>query len=64
MMAFNYREFGRESTDRPTFERLLQFPTSQKVIEIEKLRIEVEPYGYNELRFRVVADGQPQRVAQ
>jgi hypothetical protein len=64
MMSFNYREFGRESADRPTFERGLQFPTSQKVIEIEKLRIEVEPYGYNELRFRVIADGQPQQAAQ
>jgi hypothetical protein len=60
LMTFNYREFGRESTDRPTFERSLHFHTSQKVIEIEKLQIEVQPYGYSELRFRVVSDGQPQ----
>jgi hypothetical protein len=64
LMTFNYREFGRESTDRPTFERGLQFRTSQKVIEIEKLQIEVQPYGYNELRFRVIADGQPQAPAR
>lgn len=62
VMTFNYREFGRESTDRPTFERGLQFPTSQRMIEIEKLKIEVEPYGYSELRFRVVSDGQPQQA--
>ncbi len=64
LMTFNYREFGRDSTDRPTFERQLQFPSSQPVIEIERLRIEVQPYGYNELRFRVISDGQPQSVTQ
>jgi hypothetical protein len=63
VMTFNYREFGRESTDRPTFERALQFTTRQKVIEIEKVQIEVQPYGYNELRFRVISDGQPQGTA-
>lgn len=59
LVHFSYREFGRDSTDRPAFERVLQFPTSERVIEVERLRIEVEPLGYNELRFRVIADGQP-----
>jgi hypothetical protein len=59
LMTFNYREFGRDSTELPAFERPLQFPVSQQIIEIERLRIEVEPVGYNELRFRVIADGQP-----
>jgi len=59
LTTFLYREFGRESTDMPAFERALQFGTSQGVIEIEKLRIEVVPVGYNELRFRVISDGQP-----
>jgi hypothetical protein len=60
LMNFSYREYGRESTNRPTFERLLRFPANDPVIEVEKLRIEVEPSGYNELRFRVIADGQPE----
>lgn len=59
LVTFVYREFGRDSTDKPTFERQLQFPSSQPVLEIEKLRIEVEPVGYDQLRFRVIADGQP-----
>jgi hypothetical protein len=59
LMTFSYREFGRDSTDRPAFERPLQFTTDHRVIEVEKLRIEVEPLGYNELRFRVIVDGQP-----
>ncbi len=63
LMNFLYREYGRDSTDRPTFERALQFPVDQHVIEVERLRIEVEPIGYNELRFRVIADGQPAPTA-
>jgi len=59
LMTFSYREFGRDSTDRPAFERPLQFGVGNHVLEVEKLRIEVEPVGYNELRFRVIADGQP-----
>ncbi len=59
LITFNYREFGRDSTDTATFERPLQFPASEPVIELDKLRIEVEPVGYGELRFRVIADGQP-----
>ena len=59
LITFNYREFGRDSTDLPTFERPLQFSVAEHVIELERLRIEVEPVGYNELRFRVIADGQP-----
>ncbi|MFN2426557.1 MAG: hypothetical protein ABR587_08950 [Candidatus Binatia bacterium] len=59
LITFLYREFGRDSTSMPTFERPLQFPVSQRVLELEKLRIEVEPVGYSELRFRVIADGQP-----
>ena len=60
LMNFSYREFGRDSTERPAFERQLQFAASDPVIEVERLRIEVEPTGYNELRFRVIADGQPE----
>lgn len=63
LMTFLYREYGRESTDRPTFERTLQFPVDEHVIEVERLRIEVEPVGYKELRFRVIADGQPAPTA-
>jgi hypothetical protein len=59
LITFAYREFGRDSTDRPAFERSLQFPVSQQIVEVERLRIEVQPIGYNELRFRVIADGQP-----
>jgi hypothetical protein len=59
LVTFAYREYGRDSTDKPTFERQLQFPASQPIIEIERLRIEIEPVGYGELRFRVIGDGQP-----
>lgn len=59
LIVFNYREYGRDSTDKPTFERQLQFPASQPILEIDKLRIEVQPVGYSELRFRVIADAQP-----
>lgn len=59
LVTFAYREYGRDSTDKPTFERALQFPVSQPILEVERLRIEVEPIGYNQLRFRVIADGQP-----
>jgi hypothetical protein len=59
LITFAYREYGRDSTDRPAFERPLQFPASEPIIEVEKLRIEVVPVGYGELRFRVIADGQP-----
>lgn len=59
LMTFNYREFGRDSTDLPAFERPLQFPVNEHVIQVERLRIEVEPVGYEQLRFRVIADGQP-----
>lgn len=59
LMTFNYREFGRDSTDLPAFERPLQFSVNDHVIQVERLRIEVEPVGYEQLRFRVIADGQP-----
>lgn len=59
LMTFTYREYGRDSSDRAAFERTLQFPTSDPVIEVQDLRIEVEPLGYNDLKFRVIADGQP-----
>lgn len=64
LITFNYREFGRDSTDRPTFERPLQFPASEPVIEVEKLRVEVVPLGYDQLQFRVIADGQPQPTSR
>ena len=60
LMTFSYREFGRDSTDHPAFERPLTYPVSARVIEIEKLRMEVEPVGYSSIRFRVIADGQPE----
>jgi hypothetical protein len=59
MMTFDYREYGRDSTERPAFERPLAFPAGQHVIELHELRIEVQPVGYDELRFRVIADAQP-----
>lgn len=59
LYTFSYREFGRDSTDRPAFERSLQFPVSEPVIEVGPVRIEVEPIGYEQLRFRVIGDGQP-----
>lgn len=59
LVTFAYREYGRDSNDKPAFERMLQFPSSQAIVEVDKLRIEVVPVGYNELRFRVIADGQP-----
>jgi hypothetical protein len=59
LMTFNYREYGRDNTERPTFERPLSFSANEPVIEVDKLRIEVEPIGYTQLRFRVIADGQP-----
>ena len=58
-MTFTYREFGRDGSDRPAFERLLEFPSGTPVVEVQNLRVEVEPVGYNSLRFRVIADGQP-----
>ncbi|HEY2776135.1 MAG TPA: hypothetical protein VGK20_18995, partial [Candidatus Binatia bacterium] len=58
-MTFDYREYMRDSTDAPTFESTLEFPTTEPTIEVGKLRIAVEPDGYDGLRFRVVADAQP-----
>lgn len=60
LVTFDYREYGRDSNDKPAFERMLQFPASQPVIELDKLRIEIVPMGYDQLRFRVIADGQPE----
>jgi hypothetical protein len=59
LMNFLYREYGRDSTNKAAFERTLQFSTKQPVIEVDRLRIEVQPAGYNDLRFRVISDGQP-----
>lgn len=59
LVTFDYREYGRDSTDKPAFQRLLQFPASHPIVEVDKLRIEVVPVGYEQLRFRVIADGQP-----
>lgn len=63
LMTFSYREFGRDSASKPAFERPLTFAVHQHILELENLRIEVEPIGYSELRFRVITDGQPTSAA-
>ena len=55
--TYLYREYARDRADKVVFERPLTFPVSSPVVAVGDLRLEVEPVGYSEIRFRVIQDG-------
>lgn len=57
-LLLSYREYARQKTDYLVFEQGLQYPASQRDIEVAGLRLHVDAVDPEKITFRVVEDAQ------